>query len=325
MRSSRRTFLQLAAAAAAMPAIPPRLLAQTYPARPVHIIVGYAPDGSTDIIARLIGQLLSERLANPFVIENRPGAGATIATEAVVRAPPDGHTLLLVNSADTINGSVYQKLSFNFLREIAPVASIMRQPQIMLAHPSVPAKTLPELIAYAKAHPGRITMASPGNGTIGHLAGELLKIMAGIDLLHVPYRGTAPALTDLLAGHVEVSFTGLAGSIEYARTGQLRALAISSATRAQALPETPAASEFVPGYEAISLFGIGTPRNTPTDIVDKLNREISAALADPKLEARIIELGGTALVGSSAEFANLLAHETEKWAKVIRVANIRQH
>jgi tripartite-type tricarboxylate transporter receptor subunit TctC len=237
-----------------------------------------------------------------------------------VRAPPDGHTLLLVNSSDTINGALYQKLNFNFIRDIA---SLTRQAQVMLAHPLLAAKTLPELIAYAQAKPGKITMASPGNGSIGHLAGELLKMMAGIDLLHVPYRGAAPALTDLLAGHVQVCFTGMAGSIEYARTGRLRALAVTTRTRLQALPDTPAASEFVSGYEVNSLFGIGAPRNTAPDIIDKLNSEVRAALADPKIEARIADLGGTALALTPAEFGKLLADETEKWGKVVRFANIK--
>src|SRR4051812_318611 len=322
MSIPRRTFLWLAAAAAAMPAMPPKLRAHTYPARPVRIVVGFSPGGA-DTIARLIGHRLSERLGHPFVIENRPGGGATIAAESVVRAPPDGHTLLFVTSADTINGSFYQKLSFDFIRDIAPVASIMRQPEVMLAHPSLPAKTLPDLIAHAKAHPGKVTMASAGNGTIGHLSGELLKMMAGIDLLHVPYRGTALALTDLLAGHVPVSFTGLAGSIEYARTGKLRALAVTTLTRSRALPDTPAASEYVTGYEAHPLYGLGVPRNTPTDIVDKLNKEINAALADREIQARIADLGGTVLVGSPAQFGKLLADETEKWRDVIRAANIK--
>jgi tripartite-type tricarboxylate transporter receptor subunit TctC len=318
----RRTFLRLGAAALAVSATPRTGGAQTYPLRPVRIVVGFTPGGSTDIAARLIGQWLSERLGQPFVIENRPGAGATIGTEAVVRSPPDGYTLLLVNSSDTINGALYRKLSFNFLRDIAPVASITRQPQVLLAHPSLAAGTLPELIAYAKANPGKVTMASPGNGSIGHLAGELLKMMTGIDMVHVPYRGAAPALTDLLAGHVQVCFTGMAGSIEYAKAGKLLGLAVTTAMRSQALPDTPAATEFVPGYEVNSLFGIGAPRGTPTDIIQKLNGEIRVALADPKIDARVTDLGGTVHATSPAEFAKLLAEETTKWAKVIRTANI---
>jgi tripartite-type tricarboxylate transporter receptor subunit TctC len=319
----RRQFLYLAAGAAALPAASAVAWAQAYPTQPVRIIVGFAAGGSTDIVARLIGQWLSERLGQQFIIENRPGAGTTIATEAVVRATPDGYTLLLVNSSDTTNAALYQKLNFNFIRDIAPVAGMTRQPQVMLANPSLPAKTFREFIAHAKANPGKITMASAGNGGIGHLAGELLKIMAGVDLVHVPYRGAGPALTDLLAGHVQISFAGMAGSIEYLRTGKLRALAVTTTTRSEALPDIPTVSEFVPGYEAISLFGIGAPKNTPAEIVDKLNKEINAALADPKIEVRVADLGGTVLAGSPAEFGKLLADETEKWGKVIRTANIK--
>jgi tripartite-type tricarboxylate transporter receptor subunit TctC len=323
MNIPRRTFLQLAASVAAAPAVPRRARAQGYPARPVRIVVGFAPGGSTDIAARVIGQWLSERLGQSFVIENRPGAGANIAAEVVVRAPADGHTLLLISSSDTIGASLHQRLNFNFIRDIAPVASLTRQPQVLLANPSVPAKTLPELIAYAKANPGKLTIASAGNGAISHLSGELLKMMAGIDMVHVPYRGAAPALTDLLAGHVQLSFAGMAGSIEYARTSKLRTLAVSTATRAEALPDVPAIAEFIPGYEAASLFGIGAPRNTPADIIDTLNREVNAALADPKIEARIVDLGGSVFTGSPAEFGKFLADETEKWAKVIKGANIK--
>jgi len=323
MKVCRRTFLQLAAGAAAIPATPLNAFAPAYPTRPVRIVVGFTPGGSTDIAARVIGQWLSERLGQPFVIENRPGAGASIATETVAHAAPDGHTLLLVNSSDTINATLYQKLNFNFIRDIAPVASLTRQPQVLLANPSIPAKTVPELIAYAKANPGKLTMASPGNGSIGHLAGELLKMMAGIDLVHVPYRGAGPALTDLLAGHVQISFVGMAGSIEYLKTGKLRGLALTTTMRSQALPDIPTVSEFVPGYEVHSLFGIGAPRNTPAEIVDKLNRETNAALADPKIEARIADLGGTVLAGSPTEFGKLLADETEKWAKVIHASNVK--
>ena len=322
MHTPRRTFLRLAAAATVLPAMPSKLRAQSYPARPVHIIVGYAPGGSSDIIARLIGHGLSERLGRPFVIDNRPGAGSTIATEVVVRAPPDGYTLLFVTSANTITGTFYGKLTYDFIKDSAPVAGLMRQPEVLLAHPSLPAKTLSELIGYAKERPGKIAMASPGNGTIGHLSGELLKLMAGIDLLHVPYRGTAPAMTDLLAGQVHLSFTGLPGSIEYARAGTLRALAVTTKTRSDALPDTPSISEYVPGYEAVGLYGISAPRNTPAGVVDKLNSEVNATLADPKIEARIVDLGGTVLGGSPAEFAKLLVDETEKWGSVIRAANI---
>jgi tripartite-type tricarboxylate transporter receptor subunit TctC len=319
----RRTFLRLAGAASAMLAMPRTARAQTYPIRPVRIVVGFTPGGSTDIAARLIGQSLSQRLGQSFIIENRPGAGATIAAEAVVRAPPDGYTLLLVNSSDIINAALHRKLSFNFNRDIAPVASLTRQPQVLLAHPSPSAKTLPELIVQAKRNPGKITMASPGNGSIGHLSGELLKMMAEIDMVHVPYRGAAPALTDLLAGHVQVCFTGMAGSIEYAKAGKLLALAVTTSMRSEALPDTPAATEFVPGYEANSLFGIGAPRDTPADIIQMLNLEINVALADAKIAARFAELGGTIHSTSSSEFGKLLAEETEKWAKVIQVAGIK--
>jgi tripartite-type tricarboxylate transporter receptor subunit TctC len=318
----RRQFLQLAVGATVSAAGSRVAGAETYPARPVRIIVGYTPGGSTDIIARLIGQQLSEQFGQPFVIENRPGAGANIATESVVRSPADGYTLLLVNSADTINATLYPRLNFTFIRDVAPVASLARQPQVVLANPSLPAKTLPELIAFAKANPGKVTMASPGNGTIGHLSGEMLKTMAGIDLLHVPYRGAAPALTDLIAGHVQILFTGMTGSIEYSRVGKINALAVTTSTRSDALPDVPAVSEFVPGYEAVSLFGIGAPRNTPAKIVGALNREINAALAHPAIAARVVELGGTVLTGSPAEFADVLANETDKWRKVIRAANV---
>jgi len=323
MKLPRRKFLHLTAGAAALPAASRLASAQAYPTRPVRIIVGFSPGGSTDIAARVVGQWLSERLGQSFVIENRPGAGANLAAETVVRASPDGYTLLLVSSSDTINATLYPKLNFVFLRDIVPVASMTRQPQVMLANPSLPAKTFRELIAYAKANPGKVNIASAGNGSISHLAGELLKMMAGVDLIHVPYRGAGPALTDLLAGHVQVSFAGMAGSIEYLRTGKLRGLAVTTAMRSQALPDIPTASEFVPGYEAISLFGIGAPKNTPAEIVDKLNKEINAALADPKIKARFVDLGGTVLAGSPAEFERLLAAETEKWGKVIQAANLK--
>jgi tripartite-type tricarboxylate transporter receptor subunit TctC len=323
MKLPRRKFLHFAAGAAVLPAASRMASAQAYPARPVRIIVGFSPGGSTDIAARVVGQWLSERLGQSFVIENRPGAGANLAAETVVRASPDGYTLLLVSSSDTINATLYPKLNFVFLRDIAPVASMTRQPQVMLTNPSLPAKTFREFIAYAKANPGKVNVASAGNGSISHLSGELLKMMTGVDLIHVPYRGAGPALTDLLAGHVQASFAGMAGSIEYLRTGKLRGLAVTTTMRSQALPDIPTASEFVPGYEAISLFGIGAPKDTPAEIVDKLNKEINAALADPKIKARFADLGGTVLAGSPAEFERLLAAETEKWGKVIRAANIK--
>jgi len=321
MKLPRRKFLHLVGGVATLPAASRFAWTQVYPLRSAHIIVGFAAGGPADILARLIGQWLSERLGQPFVTENRPGAGAKIATETVVRSPPDGYTLLLVNSADTINATLYS--NFNFIRDIVPVASMTRQPQVLLANPSVPAKTFLELIALAKANPGKISMASVGNGSIGHVAGEWLKMMAGVDLVHVPYRGAGPALTDLLAGHVQISLNGMGGSVEYIRNGKLRALAVTTTTRSEAFPDIPTISEFVPGYEAISLFGIGAPKDTPSEIVDKLHAEINAALGDPKIRARVADLGGTILAGSSLEFGKLLADETEKWGKVIRAANIK--
>ena len=297
--------------------------AQTYPSRPVRVVVGSAAGGGVDIIARLMGQWLSERLGQPFVVENRPGAGTNIGTEAVVKAPPDGHTLLLVNAANAINATLYEKLNFNFNRDIAPVASIMRQPQAMLVNLSVPAKSVSEFIAFAKANPGKVNMASAGNGTPSHLAGELFKMMTGVELVHVPYRGVAPAMTDLLGGQVQVIFTSTASAIEYIKSDKLRPLAVTPATRLEALPHIPTVADFVPGYEATQWYGVGAPKNTPTEIVDRLNKEINAALGDPKMKPRLDELGGTALAGSPADFGKLIAEETEKWGKVIRVAKIK--
>jgi len=319
----RRKFLHLAAGAAALPAVSRVARAQAYPTRPVRIVVGFAAGGSTDIGARVIGQWLQERFGQPFVIENRPGAGTNIATETVVRAPPDGYTLVMVGPSSAVNATLYDKLDFVFLRDIAPVASLIRQPQIMLANPAVMTKTVPELIAYAKANPGKITMASAGVGSAGHLVGELFKMMAGVDFVHVPYRGAGPALADLLGGQVMISFAGIAGSIEYIRAGKLRALAVTTATRSQALPDVPTVGEFVPGFEAGDWLGVGVPRNTPAAIVDKLNGEIAMALADPKIKARFADLGGTPLALTPAAFGKLLADETEKWAKVIRAAHIK--
>ena len=291
----------------------------------MRIIVGFAAGGPNDILARLIGQWLSERLGQQFVIENRPGAGSNIATEAVVRAPPDGYTLLLVGSPNAINATLYDKLNFNFIRDIAPVASVIRGALVMLVHPSVPATTLPEFIAYAKANPGKLSYGSGGVGGITHITPELFKQKAGgLDILHVPYRGVAPALTDLLGGQVQVVFVNLAPSIEYIRAGKLRALAITTTTRSEALPDIPTVGEFVPGYEASSVFGLGAPRSTSTDIIDKLSKEINAALADREFKARLAHLlDGTALGGSPADFGKLIAEETEKWRKVIRLANIK--
>ncbi len=294
-----------------------------YPTRPVRLIVGFTPAGATDILARLIGQWLSERLGQPFVVENRPGAGSNIGTEAVVRAPADGHTLLLVAPANAINATLYDKLNFNFIRDIAPVAGLIRVANVMEVNPSVPAKTLAEFIAYAKANPGKINMASAGNGSQQHVAGELFKMMAGVDMVHVPYRGGGPALIDLLGGQVQLFFGTTASTIEYIRTGKLRALAVTTATRSQALPDVPTVAEFVPGYEASSWYGIGAPTGTPAEIVDKLNQEINAGLADPKIKARLADMGGTALAGPPAEFGKLIADETEKWAKVVKFSGAK--
>ena len=298
-------------------------VAQAYPARPVRLVVGFAAGGSTDISARLIGQWLSERLGQPFVIENRPGASGNIATETVVRAAADGYTLLQVVPANTINATLFEKLNFNFIRDIAPVASISREPNVMEVHPSLPARTIPEFIAYAKANPGKINIASAGTGSSGHLAGELFKMMTGIDMVHVPYRGGAPALTDLLGGRVEAMITAMASSIPHIRAGRLRALGVTTAARSQALADVPAVGEFVPGYEASAWTGVGAPQGTPVEIVRALNAAINAALADPKMQARMSELGASAFAGSPAAFGKFIADETEKWAKVIRAANIK--
>jgi len=323
MKLPRRNFLHLAATAAALPTVSRFACAQAYPSWPVHLIVPFAPAGGADTIARLMGQWLSERLGQPFIIENRPGGGANIATEAVVRASPDGYTLLIAGGYNAINATLYDKLNFNFIRDIAAVAGIVVYPDIMLVNPSVPAKTLAEFIAYAKAHPGKLTVSSSGIGSPGHVAGELLKMMAGIDMVHVPYRSAGLALTDLLAGQVQVGFPSLPSAIEYARTGKLRALAVTTATRSQAMPDVPSVGEVVPGYEASGWFGVGAPKATPAEIVDKLNKEVNAAFNDPKMKARLADLGGVALPGSPAEFGKLIADETEKWAKVIKFAGLK--
>jgi len=296
---------------------------QAYPSRPVRLIVGYAPGGGTDIAARLIGQWLSEQLGQQFVIENRPGAGSNIATEAVVRAPGDGYTLLIIAVANATNATLYDKLSFNFMRDITPVAGVMRVPNVMTVNPSLPPKTVPEFISYVKANPGKINMASGGNGTMAHLAGELFKTMAGVNMVHVPYRGAGPALTDLLGGQVQCLFETLPSSIEYIKAGKLRALAVTSAMRSSAILDLPSMAEFLPGYEATSWYGVGAPRNTPADIVEVLNREINAALASAKIRSRLADLGGLALRGSPSEFAKIIADDTEKWGRVIRAANIK--
>ena len=324
MTLHRRRFLHLAAGAVALSTLSRVALGHSYPSRPVRIIVAFAAGGPNDILARLIGQCLSQRLGQPFIVENRPGAGSYLATEAVVRAPADGYTLLLVGSPNAINATLYDNLSFNFIRDVAPVASLIRGALVMLAHPSVPAETLPEFIAYAKASPGKLSYGSGGIGGITHLTPELFKQEAGgLDILHVPYRGVAPALTDLLGGRVQVVFANPAPSIGYIRAGTLRALGITTAARSEALPDIPAIGEFVPGYEASSIFGVGAPKNTPAEIVDSLNKEINAALIDPTFKAQLAKLDATVLGGSPTDFGKLLAEETEKWARVIRTANIK--
>jgi tripartite-type tricarboxylate transporter receptor subunit TctC len=323
MKLRRRQFLHLAAGAAALSAVSRVARAQTYPTRPVRLVVGSSAGLGADIVARLIGQWLSERLGQPFIIENKPGAATNIATEAVVKAVPDGYTLLLVLPPNTINATLYDQLNHNFIRDIEPVASIEREPYVVLVHASVTARTIPELIAYAKTDPRKVNMASAGNGTGSHVSGELFKMMTGIDMVHVPYRGGGPALTDLLGGHVQVYFAPMSTCIESVRAGKVRALAVTTATRSDALPGIPTVSEFLPGYETSFWGGIGVPKKTPADIVDKLNEEINTALVDPKMKTRIADLGGTVLPGSPADFGNLIAAETEKWAKVVKFAGIK--
>ena len=323
MKLPRRRFLHLAAGAAALPVASRITWAQAYPTRPVRIIAPTAPGGAPDILARLIGSWLSERLGQQFVVENRPGSGNNIGTEAVVRASPDGYTILLVSSANTINATLYDKLNFVFLRDIAAVAGIISLPFVMVVNPSVPARTVPEFIAHAKANPGKISLGSPGIGTPGHVAGELFKMMAGVEMIHVPYRGGGAVVSDLLGGQVQVLFGTTSLTVEQIRAGKLRPLAVTSATRWEGLPDTPTVGDFIPGYEASSLFGLGAPKKTPVEIIDKLNKETNAALDDPKLKARLVELGGTLLPGSPADFGKLIADDTEKWAKVIREAKIK--
>jgi tripartite-type tricarboxylate transporter receptor subunit TctC len=321
--SHRRRFLHLAAGAAALPAVSYIAWAQAYPTRPVRIIVPLAPAGTVDIIARLMGQWLSERLGQQFIIENRPGAGTNLGTEAVVRALPDGYTLLMIDVSAAVNATLFDKLNFNFIHDIAPVANVVRVPNVIAVHPSFPAKTVPEFIAHAKANPGKVTMATAGNGSTSHIFGELFKMMAGVNLVAVPYRGGGPALIDMLSGQVHVILVPIPASIEYVRSGRLRALGVTSTTRLEVLPDLPPVAEFVPGYEASSWYGIGAPRNTPAEIIEKLNREIDAGLADPKLTARLADMGGSVLPGSPADFGRLIAEDTEKWGKVIRAAHIR--
>jgi tripartite-type tricarboxylate transporter receptor subunit TctC len=323
MKLPRRQFLHLAAGAAALPALSRIACAQAYPSRPVRIIAPTAPGGAPDILARLIGPWLSGRFGQQFVVENRPGGGSNIGTEAVVRASPDGYTLLVVSSANAINATLYDKLNFVFLRDIAPVAGIISLPFVMVVNPSVPAKTVPEFIAYAKANPGKINLGSPGIGTPGHVAGELFKMMAGVDLVHVPYRGGGPVMTDLLGGQVQVLFGTTSLTIEQSRAGKLRPLAVTTATRWEGLPDIPTVNDFVSGYEASAVFGLGAPKNTPAEIIDTLNKEINAALADPNMKARLADLGGTVLAGSPADFGKLIAEETEKWGKVVKFSGAK--
>jgi tripartite-type tricarboxylate transporter receptor subunit TctC len=323
MKHSRRFFLHLAAGAAALPAGSRVAWAQPYPTRLVRVIVPFGLAGATDIVARLIGRWLSERLGQPFVIENRPGANTNLGVEAVVRAPPDGYTLVLVGAPSAINATFYDKLSFNFIRDIAPVAAIVRFPNVVVVNPSVPVKTIPELIAYAKANPGKLNLASPGSGSTSHLAGVLFNMMTGVDMVHVPYRSTAALITDLLSEQVQVFFGTTAAITEYVRTGAVRALAVTTAVRSEALPDIPTVAEFVPGYESSAWYGIGAPRNTAGEIVDKLNAVIDASLADPKLKARFADLGGVTLAGSPADFGRLIAEETEKWAKVVKFSGAK--
>jgi len=323
MKFQRRQFLHLAGAAVALPAVSRFAWAQAYPSRPVRVVVGLAAGSVVDILAILIGQWLTERLGQSFIIENRPGAGTNIATEAVIRAAPDGHTLLMVTPANAINATLYERLNFNFIRDITPVASIARTPNVMVVNPAVPAKSIPEFIAHAKANPGKLSMASGGTGTASHMAGELFKMMAGVDMIHVPYRGGGPALTDLLAGQVQVYFPTTTAVVEHIRAGRVRALAVTTATRSQALPDLPTVGDFMQGYEAIVVDGVGAPKNTSPEIVHRLNREINAGLADPNIKARLVDLGAVALAGSPADFGKLIADETEKWGRVVKFEGIK--
>ena len=323
MKPRRRQFLHLAAGVAVLPAMSRFARAQTYPTRPVRLIIGYPPGGSADMTARLMGQWLSERLGQTFVIESRPGAATNIATEAVVHAPPDGYTLLLVAPANAINVTLYEKLNYNFLHDIAPVAGLIRFPNVMEVNPSVPAKTVPEFIAYAKANPGKLNMASSGNGSTIHVSGELFKMMTGISMIHVPYRGGAPALTDMISGQVQVMFDNVPTSIEFIRAGKLRPLAVTTAQRSEVLPDLPTVADFVPGYEASAWYGVGAPKGTPAEIIDKLNSEINAILANPKTKSRFVELGASSIGGSPADFGRLVVEETDKWGKVVRFSGAK--
>ena len=319
----RRQLLHLAAGAAALPAVSRIARAQAYPSRPVRLIVGAPAGGGTDIAARLVGQWLSERLGQSFVVENRPGAGTNIGTEVVVNSPPDGYTVLLVSTANATNATIYDNLKFNFIRDIAPVAGIDRGPLVMVVNPSVPARTVPDFVAYAKANPGKLSMASSGVGGLNHVSGELFKMLAGIDMLHVPYRGETPALTDLLGGRAEVTFSPVPASIEYIKARALRALAVTTQMRSELLPDTPTLGEFLPGYEASQWYGLAAPKGTPAATVARLNQEINAALADPKMRARLADLGAEPMSMTPAEFGRFIAEETEKWGKVVKFANIK--
>jgi len=323
MKLPRRRFLHLAAGAAALPALSRVARAQTYPTRPVRVIVGFAPGGAPDIVARLLGPTLSERLGQSVYVENRTGAGSNIATEAVVNAEPDGYTLLLVSPPNFVNAALYDKLNYNFIRDIAPVAALIRVPNLMEVHPSVPAKTVPEFVAYAKANPDKLNMASGGIGTSVHMAGELFKMMTGVRMPHVPYRGVGAAYPDLLAGQVQVMFDSTPGSIEFIRSRRLRALGLAALTRSPVLPELPTIAEFVPGYESSALHGVGAPRNMPPEIIERLNREINAALTEPTIRARLVDMGATLLGGTPADFGKLFVGETEKWARVVKFAGIK--
>jgi tripartite-type tricarboxylate transporter receptor subunit TctC len=323
MKVHRRTFLQLAAAGLGAPAFPLAAMAEEYPARPVRVVAGFAAGGGVDITARLIGQWLNERLGQSFVVENRTGAGGNIGTEAVVTAAPDGYTLLLATVPNAVNASLYNNLKFNFIRDIAPVAGIIRVPMFIMVHPSLPAKTVPELIAHAKANPGKVNMASAGNGSAPHMAGELFKMMTGVNMVHVPYRGQGPALTDLLGGEVQVLFATAPGTTDYVTTGKLRALAVTTTSRAEVLPDVPPVSDFVPGYETSQWYGMCAPGKTPAEIIGKLNKEINAAIADAAMKGRLAAIGGEPLPGTPAEFGKLIAEETEKWAKVVKAAGLK--
>jgi tripartite-type tricarboxylate transporter receptor subunit TctC len=323
MTVSRRKFLRLAAGSGALPVLLRTARAQAYPSRPVHVIVPFAAAGPNDIVARVVCQWMSEHLGQPFVIENRPGAGTNVGTEMVVHAPPDGYTVLVVSSSHAINATLYDKLNFSFVRDIAPVASIMRVPNVMVVNPAFPARSVREFIDYGKANPGKLNFASSGIGASNHMSGELFKVMTGLDMTHVPYRSSGPALTDLISGQVQVMFDAMSSSVEHIRAGRLRPLGVTTATKADALPEVPVIADVVPGYEVSNWFGFGMPRNTPADVIMTFNKAVDEALADPKLKARLAELGGILMPGSPADFGRLIAEETEKWGKVIRSANIK--